>query len=189
MHRGCSTATSRDRSQVSYLHRRRTPSLSPHIALLLSLSLSLSPAPTFPSLDPHLPLRTPLPETMVSAASRKRKRVHIQIRTGIPIHKDAVVTCMEVTRSTKQRILAKSRKVSVPVTETPSSQDPSSPTSEPQPSAADSGPPIGKPRKGPSRSVAVRLSVIFTFYLTNNSLYRLSLRSGYGSIERNLPTN
>ena len=95
----------------------------------------------------------------------KRKRTRVQIRTGILLHKDAMVTRLEVTRKTKQRILAKSSRVSVPVTETSFPQPPPSQTPEPQSLILDPNPPTKKPRKGPSRSVAVTPFNPFHFLL------------------------
>ena len=94
----------------------------------------------------------------IMSSRAKRKRVHTQIRTDIPAQ-DAVVTCVKVTRGSSQKIRTKSTKVSIPVTEDPSSQHLPLETPEPPPSALDSdpSPPTKKARKGPSRSVAVRV--------------------------------
>ena len=91
----------------------------------------------------------------------KRKRTHTQIRSNIPLHKDSVVTRVEVTQVTKQQILAKLRKVSVPVpvAEPASLKGPPPQTSEPDLSipANTPKPPINKTcNKGPSCSVTVR---------------------------------
>jgi hypothetical protein len=87
----------------------------------------------------------------------KRKRVHTQIHTNIPLDGDVVVTHVEVTRDTKQRILAQSTRVSIPITDLPPSQDASPQASDPLLSSDEpTGPATKKARKGPSRSVAVR---------------------------------
>ena len=133
-----------DQTEVGHLQLHPPPSPAVYFLSLLLVF----------SLHPIFSLRAPLP-VMVSSAPRKRKRGHAQTRTGIPLHRDAVVTRVEITRKTKQRILTKSFKVSVPVIEATSSQRPPSRTPEPQPLVSDSEPPIDKPQKGPSRSVAV----------------------------------
>lgn len=93
-------------------------------------------------------------------ATGKCKRAHAQIRTGIPLQKDTIVVRTEVTRNPKRRILATSRKVSVPITQT-FPQEPSSQTPEFEPLFTDHGLPTGKLQKGPSRSVTVRLFANF----------------------------
>jgi hypothetical protein len=88
------------------------------------------------------------------ASTRKRKRSHIQLRTSVPAKHD-IVTRVEVVRNSNQRIRTTSTKVSIPVTHVPSLHHTPPHTSEPLPDDA-SDPTAKKPRKGPSRSVAVR---------------------------------
>lgn len=103
----------------------------------------------------------------------KRKRAQPQIRTNIPLDQNAVVTRVEVTRDPKQRILTKSRRVSVPVTDPPPSQDTSLQASDPL--LFTTGDPLDparkKARKGPSRSVAVCFPffVITLYFMYTNS--------------------
>ena len=118
-------------------------------------------------------------------APAKRKRIHTQFRSNIPLHKDSVITCVEVTQNPKQWILAKSRKVSVPVTEPTSSK-----ASEPQLSTQfdDPEPSPKKVRKAASRSVTVR--TIYSCSLLRILIIerRIASNSGF-STERSLPTS
>ena len=93
---------------------------------------------------------------------RKRKRAYVQCHTDIPVEQDDVVTRVEFTRICKQRIRTTLTKVSIPV---PPKQHSPSQTPEPLPcipeeSTLDNPPDTirKKTRKGPSRSVAVRIS-------------------------------
>ena len=95
----------------------------------------------------------------MAPAAGKRKRIHAQIRTNVPVlHRDSVVTRVEVSRSTKKKIRTKSRKVTIPVDVPASLQPTSSQTLERPPSDIDidCNPSTQKTRKGPSRSVSVR---------------------------------
>ena len=85
-------------------------------------------------------------------APAKCKCIHMQFRFNIPLHKDSVITRIEITRNPKQWILAKSRKVSVLVTEPTSSK-----ASEPQLSTQfdDPEPSPKKLQKAASHSVTV----------------------------------
>ena len=79
----------------------------------------------------------------VAMAPPKHKRTHPQILSNIPLHKDSVVTRIEVSRTSKKRIFAKLSEVSVPVTKPAPSQD--LPLQTPEPN--DTEPPIKKARK------------------------------------------
>ena len=96
------------------------------------------------------------------APKTKRKRVHTQIRTNVPVlHRDSVVTRVEVSRSTRKKILTKSQKVTIPVDVSASLQSPSLQTPEFPLSDIDNDPDpsAGKTRKGPSRSVSVCVTI------------------------------
>lgn len=103
----------------------------------------------------------------MAAGRGKRKRVQAQLRTNIPLDGDSLVTRVEVTRDTKQRILAQSRTVSVPVTDLPPVQGMSSEALDSLVSTIEDPPdPVTKKaRKGPSRSVAVCPNFVATIYL------------------------
>ena len=103
----------------------------------------------------------------------KRKRTHVQLRTEAHPQQDAIVTCLEVTRTNNQQILTKLTKVSVPVikdaSQLPPLQTPdlSAPALQGDDSAPalqddDSAPAAKKARKGPSRSVAVSLILLYS---------------------------
>ena len=103
----------------------------------------------------------------------KRKRPHTQIRVDVP-QQDEVVTRVEVTRGINLQILTKSKKVSVPVAENVPTQHQSFQGLETPPYVPDDdpapAPAAKKARKGPSRSVAVRL-FIFLSSLTRVEIY------------------
>ena len=81
--------------------------------------------------------------------------VSVQIRKNIPFNKSAVVTRTQATRKVKRRVVTKSTPVVVPIPPyvPPGGMLPDwvfSDQTDPQTSAKE-------PRKGPSRSVAVRI--------------------------------
>lgn len=103
-------------------------------------------------------------------STRKRKRGHVQLRTSIPVQDDSVVTRVKVIRIDRQ-IRTTSTKVSIPVVTAPSPQlsspilDDTPYSNNPDPNSNDPDPAAKKRRKGPSRSVAVRISPCFPFFL------------------------
>ena len=129
----------------------------------------IPPPPLTSSIPPPLPTSpfatyVPSPvtfflsQTMVS--SKKRKRTHVEIRSNIPLRGDAVVTRVEVSRKTKQRVRVKSSQVSVPITNPAPSEDTPSETPDPiLPTPNDPSSRAKKGRKGISHSVAVCLKL------------------------------
>ena len=55
-------------------------------------------------------------------AGRKRRCPHVELNANIPEREDNIVTHVEVTRNTRQRIHTKSNKVSIPAVDPPPRQ-------------------------------------------------------------------
>src|ERR1700679_2112957 len=127
-------------------------------------------------------------------AVRKRKRSHFQSNTDIPAVQDDVVTRVEVTRSTSRRIHTTTTKVSIPVTDAPSSSTPEAPFPAceltfnnlciPTPKQA-------RTRKAPSNSITVSnlpFYLFFRYAIADHYYHRMVLSSGF-STKRSSLTN
>ena len=142
----------------------------------------ITPLTTTASCSLLLLLSTSSHEAMAPA---KCKHIHTQFRSNIPLHKDSVITCVEVTQNPKQWILTKSRKVSVLVTKPTSSK-----ASEPQLSTQfdDPQPSPKKVQKATSHSVTVCTIYSCSLLCILIIEHRMASNSGF-STKRSLPTS
>jgi hypothetical protein len=142
-------------------------------------SLAAPSSPTN-SCDSQIDCPVSLSISRAMAPSTKRKRGHTQIRTNFP---QKVVTRVEVTHRSNQRVLAKSKKFSVPVSNSPRPQNASSQTLDPLPGPLDDIPdfPAKKAQRGPSHSVSVCFHPPPFLHLvcTNGEVYRQAWSSGF----------